>query len=151
MTSPPRKIVARNRRAGFDYELLDRYEAGVVLVGTEVKSIREGHASIQEAYARLKDGEAWIVNLDIQPYRNAGPNNHEPKRTRKLLLHRREIDRIHAKVAQRGFTLIPTQMYFKDGRVKLEIALARGRPKGDKRAVIREREEQQRLRRHRMK
>ena len=121
-----RKLVQRNRRASFDYELLDRFEAGIVLLGSEVKSVREGRVSLQEGYARLEAEEIWAINLDIQPYAEAGPANHEPKRRRKLLLHRHEIRRIRSKVTQRGLTLIPTQIYLKNGRVKLEIAVARG-------------------------
>lgn len=142
----PRKLVHRNRRASFDFELLDRYEAGIVLRGTEVKSLREGKVSLQEAYARVRDGEVWLLNLDILPYRNAGHTNHEPKRPRKLLLHRSEIRRIKSKVVERGLTLVPTQLYFKDGLAKVEVAVAKGRPKGDKRARIRERDAKRDLR-----
>ena len=143
----PLKLIQRNRRASFDFDLLDRYEAGIVLRGTEVKSLREGKVSLKEAYARVRDDEVWLLNLDILPYRNAGHTNHEPKRPRKLLLNRHEIRRIKSKVTERGLTLVPTQIYFKAGRAKVEVAVAKGRPKGDKRGVIRDLEEAKRLRR----
>lgn len=145
------KIVQKNRRAGFDYEILDKYEAGMVLTGSEVKSIREGHVSIHEGYAKVKRGEVWAINLDIQPYKNAGPFNHEPKRPRKLLLKRREIDRIASKLAERGFTLVPLALYFKDGLAKLEIGLAKGRRQYDKRAAIRKKESDRELRKRSMR
>ncbi len=147
MPKPGRKLVARNRRAGFEYTLLDRIEAGLVLRGSEVKSLRDGKASIMEAYARISNGEAFIHNLDIPPYPMAGPFNHEPKRTRKLLLHRREIDKLVGKTRERGLTLIPTQLYFKFGRAKLELALAKAKKRWDKRDAIHEREAKREMRR----
>lgn len=146
-----RKLIQRNRRASFEYDLQERFEAGMVLTGTEVKSVREGKVSLKEAYARVTAGEVWAINLDIQPYRNAGQTNHEPKRPRKLLLSRQEIRRIKSKVMQKGLTLVPTQMYLLKGWVKLEIAIARGRARADKRHKIREREEGLRMRRRAMK
>lgn len=146
-----RTLIQRNRRASFDFELLDRYEAGMVLTGTEVKSVREGRVSLKESYARVTAGEVWAINLDIQPYRNAGHVNHEPKRPRKLLLHRHEIRRIKSKVIQKGLTLVPTQIYVRQGLIKLEVAVARGRARADKRQVIRSREEERRLRRRSMR
>lgn len=140
-----------NRRASFDYELSDRYEAGIALLGTEIKSIRDGKVSLNEAYARVKRGEVWLVNLDIQPYANAGYVTHEPKRVRKLLLHRRQIRKIEIALNQRGHTLIPTKLYWKKALVKIEIAIAKGRKRYDKREAIRDREESRRLRRSGMR
>jgi len=144
---PGRKIIARNRRAGFEYTLLDTVEAGLVLRGSEVKSLRDGKASITEAYARIEDGEAFIHNLDIPPYPMAGPFNHEPKRVRKLLLHRREIDKLLGKTRERGMTLIPTLLYFKFGRAKLELALAKAKKKWDKREAIEARDAKREMQR----
>jgi SsrA-binding protein len=130
------KLVAENRRARYDYELLDRYEAGLVLTGTEVKSLREGRASLAQAYADLRDGEVWLVNASIATYDQGNIANHEPERPRKLLLHKREIASLIGKVRERGFTLVPTRLYFKDGRAKVELALARGKERHDKRSDI---------------
>lgn len=130
------KLVAENRRARHDYELLDRYEAGLVLTGTEVKSMREGRASLAQAYADLRDGEVWLVNASIATYDQGNIANHEPERPRKLLLHKREIASLIGKVRERGFTLVPTRLYFKDGRAKVELALARGKERHDKRRDI---------------
>jgi SsrA-binding protein len=130
------KLIVDNRRARHDYELLDRYEAGIVLTGTEVKSLREGRVVLGQAYAELRDGEVWLVNASIATYDAGNIANHEPDRPRKLLLHRREIEALTGKVRERGFTLVPTRLYFKDGRVKLEIALARGKERIDKRRDI---------------
>ncbi|MGD8759249.1 MAG: SsrA-binding protein SmpB [Anaerolineales bacterium] len=134
------KVVATNRKAGRDYFLDDRLEAGIVLQGTEVKSVRAGQVSLAESYVRLDGREAWLVNAHIAPYDPASRLNHDPRRTRKLLLHRREIARLFDKVRQRGFTVIPTKMYFRRGRAKIEIALARGKRKYDKRLAIAERD-----------
>ncbi len=134
------RLVAENRRARHDYELLERVEAGLVLTGTEVKSLREGRASLARAYAEIRDGEAWLVGAHIASYASAGYAAHEPDRDRKLLLHRREIDRLAGRVAERGLTLVPTRLYFRDGRAKVEIALARGKEKRDKRRDIARRE-----------
>ncbi|MER3408558.1 MAG: SsrA-binding protein [Thermoleophilia bacterium] len=134
------RLVAENRRARHDYELLDRVEAGLVLTGTEVKSLREGRASLARAYAEIRDGEAWLVGAHIASYASAGYATHDPDRDRKLLLHRREIDRLAGRVAERGLTLVPTRLYFKDGRAKVEIALARGKEKRDRRRDIAKRE-----------
>jgi SsrA-binding protein len=133
-------LIADNRRARFDYELLDRVEAGVVLTGTEVKSLREGRVTLAHAYADIRDGEAWLVGASIDEYAQGTVGAHRPERDRKLLLHRREIDSLHGKVREKGLTLIPTRIYFKEGRVKVELALARGREKLDKRRVIAERD-----------
>ena len=132
--------VATNRQASYRYELLDRLEAGMVLRGTEVKALRDGGATMKDSYATITDGEVWLHNLHIPPYKPAARETHAPERDRKLLLHRREIERIVGRVAERGLTLVPTRMYFKDGKVKVEIALARGKDKGDKRRTIADRE-----------
>ena len=117
------KLIVENRRARHDYHLPDRVEAGLVLAGTEVKALRDGKSTLQQAYAEVRDGEAWLVGLHIPEYGQGNRANHEPDRPRKLLLHRREIDRLYAQVREKGFTLVPTRLYFKDGRVKAEIAL----------------------------
>ena len=136
------KLIAENRRARRDYELIERVEAGVVLTGTEVKSARDGAVQLGQAYADVRDGEAWLVGASISEYAQAGPLGHQPDRDRKLLLHRSEIDSLYGKVREKGLTLVPTRMYFKDGRVKVEIALARGRERADKRRVVAERDAQ---------
>ena len=134
------KPIAENRKARHDYHLLERVEAGLQLTGSEVKSLREGRASLQQAYADVRDGEAWLVGAHIDTYDQAGVQNHEPERDRKLLLHRREIDSIYGKVRERGLTLVPTRLYFKNGRAKVELALARGKEQRDKRRDIAKRE-----------
>lgn len=137
--------IARNRRATFEYEILDRYEAGLVLTGTEIKGIRERGASIADAYVIIKDGEAWLIGATIQEYANAGYSRHDPQRTRKLLLHRREIDRLGQRLAEKGLTLVPIRMYFKEGRAKLEIGLGRGKTLHDKRRTVVERDSRREL------
>ena len=132
--------VASNRQAAFRYELLERWEAGMALHGTEVKALRDGKAQIKDGYASVRDGEVWLHNVHIPPYGPASRENHEPERPRKLLLHRREIDRLIGKTREKGFTLVPTRLYFRDGRAKVEIALGRGKDVGDKRQSIKERE-----------
>jgi len=134
------KTVAENRRARFDYFIEQVYEAGLVLTGTEVKSLREGKAQIKDGYAALRDGEVWLHNVHIPPYAPASRENHEPERPRKLLMHKREIDRLIGKTREKGLTLVPTRLYFSGGRAKVEIALARGKDVGDKRQAIKERE-----------
>jgi SsrA-binding protein len=136
------KLIADNRRARHDYELLDRVEAGLVLTGTEVKSLRDGKVQLGQAYADIREGEAWLVGASIAEYPGGNIQNHQPDRERKLLLHRRELDSLRGKVLEKGLTLVPTRLYFKDGRVKVELALARGREKGDKRRVLAERDAQ---------
>ena len=136
------KLIAENRRARRDYELLERVEAGVVLSGSEVKSAREGQVQLGQAYADIRDGEAWLIGASIADYAQAGSLGHQPDRDRKLLLHRGQIDSLHGKVREKGLTLVPTRMYFKDGRVKVEIAVARGRERVDKRRVVAERDAQ---------
>jgi len=132
--------VATNRQASFRYELSDRVEAGMVLTGTEVKSLREGKAQIKDGYAALQDGELWLHNVHIPPYGAAARDNHEPERPRKLLLHRYELERLANKTREKGFTLVPTRLYFKGSRAKVEVALGRGKDVGDKRQTIKERE-----------
>ena len=141
------KLIAENRRARRDYEFLERVEAGVVLTGSEVKSAREGQVQLGQAYADIREGEAWLVGASIADYDKAGTFGHIPDRERKLLLHRREIDSLHGKVREKGLTLVPTRMYFKDGRVKVELALARGRERADRRRVIADRDAQRQMER----
>ena len=138
--APASGDVATNRRARHKFELLDRFEAGMVLQGSEVKSLREGKASINEAYAVIDRGEMWLRGAHIPPYLPAARENHEPERPRKLLLHRREIERLIGKTAERGLTLIPTRIYFKGPRAKVEIALAKGKEARDRRREIRDRD-----------
>jgi len=132
--------VATNRQAAYRYHLIDRYEAGMVLQGTEVKSLRDGKAQIKDGYAALRDGELWLHNVHIPPYAAAARDNHEPERPRKLLLHRSELERLAGKTRERGLTIVPTRLYFKDDRAKVEVALARGKDVGDKRQTIKDRE-----------
>jgi SsrA-binding protein len=134
------RLIAENRRARYDYEFLERIEAGLVLSGTEVKAAREGNVQLAGAYAEVRNGEAWLVGAAIAEYESGGTFSHEPERDRKLLLHRREIDSLYGKVRERGLTLVPTRMYFKDGRAKVELALARGKERYDKRRAIADRD-----------
>jgi SsrA-binding protein len=127
------KLIARNRRARHDYHIEDVYEAGVALTGTEVKSLRAGRASLADGFAQVSDGEVWLHNVHIPEYAQGTWTNHQPRRIRKLLLHRKEIDRMVAKTKEQGLTLVPLSMYFKDGKVKVELALARGKRTYDKR------------------
>jgi SsrA-binding protein len=136
---PPRDV-ATNRQASYRYHLLEKWEAGLVLQGTEVKALREGKAQIKDGYATVRDGEVWLYNVHIPPYGPASRDNHDPERPRKLLMHRREIERLIGKTRERGLTLVPTRLYFSGGRAKAEIALARGKDVGDKRQAIKERE-----------
>jgi SsrA-binding protein len=125
--------ICQNRRALHDYEILDRIECGIVLVGTEVKSLRDGHANLEDSYGRVDDGEVWLIGAEIPEYLYGNRLNHKPKRPRKLLLHRREIDKFAGKASERGLTLVPLRMYFKDGRAKVELAIAKGKQAHDKR------------------
>src|SRR4051794_7412513 len=136
---PPRDV-ATNRQASHRYHLLERWEAGLVLQGTEVKALRDGKAQMKDGYANVRDGEVWLHNVHIPPYGPASRENHEPERPRKLLMHKREIDRLIGRTREKGLTLVPTRLYFRDGRAKVEIALARGKDVGDKRQAIKERE-----------
>jgi SsrA-binding protein len=141
------KTVAVNRRAGFDYEFLERHEAGLVLTGTEIKSIREGKVNVRDAFARVQHGELWLHNLHIAEYQAAGHFSHEPTRRRKLLMHKREIDHLAGELEQRGLTLIVTRLYFKRGRAKVELAVGKGKKSYDKRASIAERDAQRSIQR----
>jgi SsrA-binding protein len=134
--------IATNRQASYRYDLLDRLEAGIVLEGTEVKSLRGGQAQIKDGYADIREGELWLHNVHIPPYGPAARDNHEPERPRKLLAHRREIERLTGRIQERGLTLVPTRIYFSGPRAKVEIALARGKDRFDKRESIRTRETQ---------
>jgi SsrA-binding protein len=135
------KPIAQNRKAFHDYEILDRFEAGIALVGSEVKSIRAGRVSLKDSYVEVLDGEAWLLRCHINPYEQAGVFNHEPERRRKLLLHDREIHRLDQKVRERGFSIVPLQLYFNDkGRIKAEIALARGKREYEKKQKLKERD-----------
>ena len=136
------KVIATNRKAGRDFHLEDRHEAGLVLMGTEIKSIRAGRVNLSDGYVQPRDGELWLVNVHVAPYDPAGRYGHEPLRPRKLLLHRREIERLASRVRERGYTIVPTRLYLKGGRAKVEIALARGKRKYDKRQAIAKRDAQ---------
>ena len=137
-----RTPVATNRRARHDVEVLDRFEAGIALRGPEVKSLRAGRANLVDAWAAVRGGEVWLRGLHISPYTQAGRENPEPTRERKLLLHRHEIDRLASKTRERGLTLLPLSIYFRDGRAKVELGLVRGRRKHDKREAIKRREQE---------
>jgi SsrA-binding protein len=143
------KIICRNRKAFFEYAIDALYEAGLVLKGTEVKALRQGKANINDAFARFKGGEVYLYNAHISPYSHAANDSHNPERPRKLLLHRWELRRLLGKTQERGYTLIPVRMYFKNEHAKVEIALARGKRKVDKRETIRRREEQREMERAR--
>jgi SsrA-binding protein len=134
------KVVATNRQAGRDYLLGERLEAGLALQGSEIKSVRAGQVSLKESFVRVAEGQAWLQDAHIAPYQPAAREGHEARRPRRLLLHRREILRLEAAVRQKGMTLVPTRMYLRDGRAKLEVAVARGKRKFDKRQVLAERE-----------
>ena len=134
------KVVATNRKAAHDYFLEDRFEAGIVLQGSEIKSVRAGRVSLKEAYVRVEHGEAWLVNAHIAPYDPASTQNHDPRRQRKLLLHRRQIEHVADDLKLRGYTLVPTKLYLKRGRAKLEFALAKGKRQYDKRRELAKRE-----------
>ncbi len=135
-----RKLIAQNRKARHDYSIEDTWEAGLVLTGTEVKSLRAGRASLIDGFAVLKDGEAWLQNVHIPEYTEGTWNNHTPRRPRKLLLHKRELLKLMNKLKESGFTLVPLSLYFKDGKAKVEIALARGRKTHDKRQALAEKQ-----------
>ena len=132
--------VASNRYASYRFDLLERIECGIALQGTEVKSLRGGKAQLKDGYAAIKDGELWLFNVHIPPYGPAAAANHEPERDRRLLAHRRQIDKLAAQVKEKGLTLVPTRIYFSEGRAKVEIALAKGKDRFDKREAIKERE-----------
>jgi SsrA-binding protein len=141
------KLVCRNKRAFHEYQIADRLECGIVLTGTEVKSLREGSASLEDAYAKIDDGEVWMIGSDIPEYTMGNRMNHKPKRPRKLLLHRREIAKFAGKASERGFTLVPLRIYFKAGRAKVELGVARGKQLHDKRQDKKKAEVERDLRR----
>jgi SsrA-binding protein len=132
--------IAENRKAFHDYHIVETYEAGVALVGTEVKAIREGNVNLRDSFARVESGEVWIYNVHISPYSHRGYSDHEPTRRRKLLLHRQEIRKLIGKTVEKGMTLVPTRMYFKNGHVKVAISLAKGKKTHDKRETIKRRD-----------
>ncbi len=135
------KVVSRNRRAFHDYSIDEKFECGIELVGSEVKSIRGGHVAFADSYARIRDGQVWLVGLRISPYDQASIFNHEPDRDRRLLMHKDEIRRLRRRVDERGFTLIPLQVYFKGGLVKVELGLGKGKREYDKRQSIKQRDQ----------
>jgi SsrA-binding protein len=137
--------VATNRQAAFRYNLLERWECGLQLRGSEVKSLRDGGVQLKDGYAELRDGEVWLQNVHIAPYKPAAQENHEPERPRKLLMHRKEIERLIGKTAEKGLTLVPTRMYFKGPNAKVEIALARGKDMRDKRHALKDREQRREI------
>ncbi|MGQ9496833.1 MAG: SsrA-binding protein SmpB [Desulfotomaculales bacterium] len=141
------KVVCQNRKAWHDYQILETYEAGMVLTGTEVKSLRAGRANLKDSFARIGDGELWLENMHISPYEQGNRFNHDPKRARKLLMHKREIMRLWGRTREKGLTLVPLKVYFKDGRAKVELALARGKKVYDKREEIARREARRELER----
>ena len=140
-----RKVVATNRKARFNYEILDTWEAGLVLRGSEVKSLRDGHVQLKDAYADIRGGEVWLENAHISPYSFAEGGGHDPERPRKLLLHRREIDRLFGRIREEGLTLVPLQVYFTNGRAKVELGLGRGKRRHDKRKSIIERQQKREM------
>lgn len=146
-SDPNTKTVATNRRAHHDFEILETFEAGLVLEGSEVKSLRDGKANLKDAFAQVKAGEVWLVGMYVAPYSFSRGGGHDPERTRKLLMQRREIDRMAGKLAEQGLTLVPLRLYFREGRAKVEIGLARGRRTVDKRQAIREREQRREMER----
>jgi SsrA-binding protein len=141
------KVVASNRRARFEYQIHDILEAGLVLFGTEIKSIRAGQVSLDEGFVIIERGEAWLINVHIAAYNPAGRQSHEPRRKRKLLLHRREIARLQSRVQEKGYTLVPIRLYLKDGRAKVEIAVAKGKKLWDKRETISKRDSDRQIQR----
>ena len=142
------KIISDNRQARFNYHIIETYEAGVALQGTEVKSIREGKVNLRDGYALIRNNEAWLLNVHISPYQKAGEFfNHEPRRSRRLLLHKQEIRKLIGKVEQQGLTLVPLRMYFKRGWVKVDIALAQGKKLHDKRETIKQRDDKRTMQR----
>jgi SsrA-binding protein len=143
------KLIAENRKARHDYHIEDTYEAGIVLVGTEVKSLRMGKANLKDSYARIKNGEVFVYQMHIGAYPFAYYNNHDPLRWRKLLLHNYEIRKLYGKVNEKGYSLIPLKLYFKDGKAKLSLALAKGKQSHDKRETIRRRDQKRELERER--
>ncbi|MGH7493404.1 MAG: SsrA-binding protein SmpB [bacterium] len=147
MKDSPKKIIAQNRKARHDYEILETYEAGIALRGTEVKSLRAGRANLKDAYAAVREGEVWLYGVHISPYSHGNINNHDPERDRKLLMHRREIRRLIGKTKETGLTVVPLQLYFNHGKVKVELALAKGKKQYDKREAIAKRDAEREMKR----
>jgi SsrA-binding protein len=145
-SDPDTKLITQNRKARYEYTIEETFEAGLVLTGTEVKACREGRANLTDAYAIVDNGEAFLLQCHISPYSHGNRVNHEPTRTRKLLLHRSELDKLRTKSSQEGRTLVPLRLYFKHGLVKVEVAVGRGKKRHDKRASIAEREAERRMR-----
>lgn len=145
MTKQPVKVVASNRKARHDYHIEDTFEAGIVLTGSEIKSIRAGQVNLRDSFAIVRNGELWLMNTHIAPYHQASYTNHEPRRDRKLLMHRREINRLSGKLQEKGLTLIPLQIYLKNSRAKIELGLARGKKLYDKRESLRERDDRRQI------
>lgn len=141
MSQPGTKDLVSNRKAGFNYEILETFEAGIILQGTEIKSLRDNGGSLQEAYIKVVGQEIWLVNCNISPYRYGNVHNHEEKRDRKLLMHKREINKLKVATQEKGFSLIPLAFYLKEGRVKVKVATAKGKKTFDKREAIKERDE----------
>src|SRR5262245_13793239 len=148
---PEVRDICRNRRATHEYDILEKLECGLVLTGTEVKSLRDGQANLEDSYARIDQGEVWLIGSDIPEYAMGNRMNHKPKRPRKLLLHRREIGRFAGKASQKGFTLVPLRLYFKSGRAKVELAVARGKQAHDKRQAQKSKEAERDIRRAMMR
>lgn len=145
MNNMSEKLICKNRQAYFKYSIIETYEAGVVLVGSEVKSIRAGNVNLKDTYATIKGNEAWLINCHISEYESANQFNHKPRRDRKLLLHKSEIIKLLSNLKEKGLTLVPTKMYFKNGKVKMELGLAKGKKLFDKRRDIKEKEEKRSL------
>lgn len=143
---PEEKTVAQNRRARFEFQIMETTEAGIVLKGSEVKSVRQGRVDISDCFASVKDGEVWLHNMHVATYQNAGPFNHNPRRTRKLLLHKREIRKLIGKIRQKGLSLVPIRIYWKHGLAKVELAVAKGKRSYDKRETIRQRDQEREFR-----
>lgn len=141
------KIICKNRKAFFNFEIEDTFEVGICLMGSEVKSLRDGKANLSDSYGKIRNGEIFLVDCHISPYSQANRENHEPLRDRKLLLHKREIKKLTGKVAERGYSLVPLRMYFKNGKVKLEMGLARGKKNYDKRESIKKKDQRRELER----
>ncbi len=141
------KIICKNRKAFFNFEIEDTFEAGICLMGSEVKSLRDGKANLSDSYGKIRNGEIFLVDCHISPYSQANRENHEPLRDRKLLLHKREIKKLTGKVAERGYSLVPLRMYFKNGKVKVEMGLARGKKNYDKRESIKKKDQRRELER----
>jgi len=147
MTQPHIKIVCQNKKARHDYHILEVIEAGMVLVGTEVKSLREGRANLKDSYARIKNGELFLVQAHISPYSHTAHGNHDPERVRKLLVHNRELKRLTGKTQEKGLTLVPLKVYFKNGKAKVELALASGKKSYDKRETLKRKDQKREMER----